>query len=30
VAFDHDIELKLAKLAKKEDKINTIKVSIQE
>ncbi len=30
VAFDHDTELKLAKLEKNEDKINLIKVSIQE
>jgi glyoxylase-like metal-dependent hydrolase (beta-lactamase superfamily II) len=30
VAFDHDTELKMAKLEKKEDKINIIKVSIQE
>lgn len=30
VAFDHDTELKLAKLKKIDDKIETIKVSIQE
>jgi len=30
VAFDHDIELKLAKLEKKEDRIDLIEVSIQE
>jgi glyoxylase-like metal-dependent hydrolase (beta-lactamase superfamily II) len=30
VAFDHDTELKLAKLEKKEDKIEIIKVPIQE
>jgi glyoxylase-like metal-dependent hydrolase (beta-lactamase superfamily II) len=30
VAFDHDTELKMARLEKKEDKIDLVKVSIQE